>query len=317
MALGDREDDVEMALDVVVDPGGIEAADEIGAGADRRVEQIGDAGLGDHAALRKGDELNVDEIARGLAHLQQRFQAGEADVGIDVDMAAQRASCHRRRSGRMSACARSSTASAARGAAPARARCARRPCRRAGAAGTAGRAGSCRDGRGRRRSRERAARRRDRSSARRRRKPRRRDDRRDAAVARSRYRRRRPSASSSVGEPHQDQLHPPRRDNLIERIAERRNSSRAEKARLRSCSSSERDRGRVDLRPIRAGETPPVLERRRRRAGRESRSSDRARRSPARNSAGRCRGSGVRGASSRSQWQPVTACSAQKSSVPA
>ncbi len=32
MALGDREDRVEMTVEVIVDAGGIEAADEIGAG---------------------------------------------------------------------------------------------------------------------------------------------------------------------------------------------------------------------------------------------------------------------------------------------
>ena len=39
--LGDPEDRIEMAVDVVVDAGGIESADEVGAGADRLVEEIG------------------------------------------------------------------------------------------------------------------------------------------------------------------------------------------------------------------------------------------------------------------------------------
>ena len=43
---------------------------------------------GHDAALREGDELNVDPVAISLAHLQHRFEIGETDVVVDIDMAA-------------------------------------------------------------------------------------------------------------------------------------------------------------------------------------------------------------------------------------
>ena len=95
MPLGDAEDRVEMALDVVVDAGGIEPADEVGALAHRRVEQVGDAGDRHDAALREGDDLDIDEIPRRLAHPQQRVQPAKADLGVDVDVAAQRGRAER------------------------------------------------------------------------------------------------------------------------------------------------------------------------------------------------------------------------------
>src|ERR1700722_14902477 len=77
--LGDAEDRLEMSGDVIVDPRGIEAADEIGAVANGLIEQVLHAGIGEDAALRKGDDLDVDEVPRGLAHAQQRMQSRQAD----------------------------------------------------------------------------------------------------------------------------------------------------------------------------------------------------------------------------------------------
>ena len=88
--LGDREDRVEMAGHVVVDAGRIESADEIGALADRVVEKIGDAGARDDAALRERDDLDVDQVADRLAHLEQRMQTVELNLVVDVDMRAKR-----------------------------------------------------------------------------------------------------------------------------------------------------------------------------------------------------------------------------------
>ena len=87
-ALGEAEDDVELAFDVVVEARRIEAADEVRAGAERRGDEVGRALLRGHAALREGDELNVDPVAVSLAHAQHRFEIGEADVVVDVDVAA-------------------------------------------------------------------------------------------------------------------------------------------------------------------------------------------------------------------------------------
>ena len=76
--LGDREDRVEMARHVVVDAGRVEPADEVGAVADRVVEKIGDARARNDAALRKRDDLDVDQVADCLAHPEQRVQPVEA-----------------------------------------------------------------------------------------------------------------------------------------------------------------------------------------------------------------------------------------------
>ena len=91
VASGDAEDDREVAADVAVDPGRVEAADEIRAGRHRRVEQRGRPGITQDAALREGDDLHVDEIAIAVLEAQHRFEARKPDLGIDVDMGAQRA----------------------------------------------------------------------------------------------------------------------------------------------------------------------------------------------------------------------------------
>ncbi len=150
---GDAEDDVEMRFGVAVDALRIEAADEIGAFARRRVEEIGDAGLAQDARLRKGDDLHVDEMRVSLLELQQRFEPGEPGLGVDVDMAAQRrrpiAPTDARSAGRRAPRPRAERC----GAAAAPPRCGRRSCRREYGAGRAGRSASCRDGHGLRQDR--------------------------------------------------------------------------------------------------------------------------------------------------------------------
>ncbi len=69
-------------------PAGSRPPIEVGAGRERRRQQVGRAFLRGHAALREGDELNVDPVAVGLAHPQHGFEIGEADVVVDVDVAA-------------------------------------------------------------------------------------------------------------------------------------------------------------------------------------------------------------------------------------
>ena len=69
-------------------PAGSRPPIEVGAGAERRRHEVGRALLRRHAALREGHELNVDPVPIGLAHAQHGFQIGEADVVVDVDVAA-------------------------------------------------------------------------------------------------------------------------------------------------------------------------------------------------------------------------------------
>src|SRR6266851_7489285 len=56
---GDREDAVELTFRIAVDLQGVDAADQIGALAHRRVEQVEDTGAAHDAALRKGDDLHA------------------------------------------------------------------------------------------------------------------------------------------------------------------------------------------------------------------------------------------------------------------
>src|SRR5439155_21761863 len=90
MARGDPEDHVEMPADIVVDAGGIEPADQIGAVADGLIEEVGSSRVGDDSALGKGDDLDIEEVARRLPGAEERMQPGEGNLGIDVDVASQR-----------------------------------------------------------------------------------------------------------------------------------------------------------------------------------------------------------------------------------
>ena len=84
----DAEDDIEMLFDIAIEARGIEAADEIGAHGDRFIEQVRRAGALQDAALRKRDELDIDDIAIGLAHRKDLFQRSEPDGAVHRDMAA-------------------------------------------------------------------------------------------------------------------------------------------------------------------------------------------------------------------------------------
>lgn len=86
MALGQAEDDVELAVHVSVEARRIEAADQVGALRECRVEEVGDAGRGDHAALRERDDLDPQPVAELLPHLDQLAQAVQAHVRVDVDV---------------------------------------------------------------------------------------------------------------------------------------------------------------------------------------------------------------------------------------
>ena len=61
--LGEAEHDVELAFDVVIEASRVQPAHQIGAGVERRGDEIGRALLRHHTALREGDELNVDPVA--------------------------------------------------------------------------------------------------------------------------------------------------------------------------------------------------------------------------------------------------------------
>jgi hypothetical protein len=85
-----------MAVEVAVDADRVEPAHQVGALGDCLVEQRGGAGRAGDAALREGDDLDADEIAEALADRQHGLEVLEAELVVDVDMAAhvQRAARH-------------------------------------------------------------------------------------------------------------------------------------------------------------------------------------------------------------------------------
>ena len=87
---------IEMAVEVAVDADGIEAAQKVGALGDGGVEQGGRARRAQDAALREGDDLDGDEVAEALADLQDLVEVLQAELVVDVDVAAhvQRAAGH-------------------------------------------------------------------------------------------------------------------------------------------------------------------------------------------------------------------------------
>jgi hypothetical protein len=87
-SLGETEDDVELASDIAVKAGGVQAADKVGTGPQRLLEQLRRAAFGDNAALRERDKLDIDPVAIGVAHSQHGLEVGESNVVVDVDMTA-------------------------------------------------------------------------------------------------------------------------------------------------------------------------------------------------------------------------------------
>ena len=87
----DREDTVELPLRVAVNLQRIDAANQIGAIANGRIEQVEDARTAHHAALRERNDLHRCPIAITLACGKHAFQLPKAAFEIDVDMGAQMA----------------------------------------------------------------------------------------------------------------------------------------------------------------------------------------------------------------------------------
>ena len=87
----DREDTVELPLRVAVNLQRIDAANQIGAIANGRIEQVEDARTAHHAALRERNDLHRCPIAIMLACGKHAFQLPKAAFEIDVDMGAQMA----------------------------------------------------------------------------------------------------------------------------------------------------------------------------------------------------------------------------------
>jgi hypothetical protein len=87
VARGGIEDGVEVPGGVVVDAGRVEAADELGAGHDRFLEQLAGARAGEQPALGEGHDLDADSVGESVPGLEDAFDARQPHFGVDVDMA--------------------------------------------------------------------------------------------------------------------------------------------------------------------------------------------------------------------------------------
>ncbi len=86
----DAEHHVEVFLHIAVEARRIDPADEIGAHGHRLVEQLGRACARQDAALRKRDQLDIDDILVRLAHGENGFERSQSDTTVDHHMAAHR-----------------------------------------------------------------------------------------------------------------------------------------------------------------------------------------------------------------------------------
>jgi hypothetical protein len=93
----DAEHHVELTASVPVDAGGIHAADQLGPVLHRLLQELGGAGARNHPALGKGDDLDRDGVAQAAAGGHHALEVAQADLGVDVDVAAdvQRPAAHR------------------------------------------------------------------------------------------------------------------------------------------------------------------------------------------------------------------------------
>ena len=88
VAARDAEDRVQLAAGVAVDAGGVHAADQLGSVLHRSLEQIGGARTRHHTALREGHHLDRDEVAQPPPRRHHAVEVAQADLGVDVDVAA-------------------------------------------------------------------------------------------------------------------------------------------------------------------------------------------------------------------------------------
>ena len=149
-ALRRCENRVKMTVDIVIDAGRVQTADEISARRNRRVKQIRRAGVAHHARLRKGDSLNVDEMAVALLQRKHRLQALQADLRSRCRRGCEEPAFRRRRPARSAFRRAPGSARTIDGGSVSQLRSAPRSCRRECAERTAGQSGSCRDACGRR-----------------------------------------------------------------------------------------------------------------------------------------------------------------------
>ena len=88
VALGEPEHDVEVFHRVSVEPARIEPADQVGAGEDRGIEQLGRAPVADDPRLRKRHDLQMATGGVRLASGEHALEPLELGVGVDLRVTA-------------------------------------------------------------------------------------------------------------------------------------------------------------------------------------------------------------------------------------
>jgi hypothetical protein len=88
VACGELEDHVQVPDRVAVHAGGIDAADRLDPARERLFEQLGRAGVGQEPMLRERDLLDADETVELPRRRAHRLDAAQADLGVDVGVAA-------------------------------------------------------------------------------------------------------------------------------------------------------------------------------------------------------------------------------------
>jgi hypothetical protein len=67
----DRKNRIELSGNIAIDACRIQAADKIGAVADRPIEQMGSARVRNYAALRESDDLDLKEMSNLIPETQK------------------------------------------------------------------------------------------------------------------------------------------------------------------------------------------------------------------------------------------------------
>jgi hypothetical protein len=67
----DRENRIKLSGNIAIDACRIQAADKIGAVADRLIEQMGSAWVRNYAALRESDDLDLKEMSNLIPETQK------------------------------------------------------------------------------------------------------------------------------------------------------------------------------------------------------------------------------------------------------
>ena len=86
IALRETEHDVEMPLRIAIDRGWVEPAHNLRAELKCLLHQFDGAGPNEHPALRKGDELDIDDIPIALPRFENALDACDADFRVHVHM---------------------------------------------------------------------------------------------------------------------------------------------------------------------------------------------------------------------------------------